>query len=40
VFIGSFGTYTWTIAYLSSGREIHLPYDSRIKEGSTWNRQA
>lgn len=38
VFIGSFGTYTWTIAYLAGGREIHLPYDSRIAAGSTWNR--
>lgn len=25
----------WTIAYLSQGKEIHLPYDSRIPEGST-----
>ena len=27
----------WTIAYLSQGREIHLPIVSNMSFGSTWN---
>jgi hypothetical protein len=36
-FIGSFGTFSWTIAYLSQAREIHLPIVSNMTFGSTWN---
>ena len=36
VFIGSFGTFTWTAAYLSSAREIHLPIDTSLPSGSSW----
>lgn len=34
--IGSFGTFTWTAVYLSSAREIHLPFDSSLAAGSSW----
>ena len=37
IFIGSFGTFTWTQAYLSGAREIHLPYVGIMKLGSSWN---
>ncbi len=35
-FIGSFGTYSWTIAYLSEGSRIHLPYYSSEAHGTDW----
>jgi len=35
-FIGDIGTFSWTIAYLSKGDELHLPYFSSIGKGSTW----
>ena len=38
IFIGSFGTFSWTVAYLSVARQIHLPYDPTEKAGSSWNR--
>uniref|UniRef100_A0A7S1DIP2 Uncharacterized protein n=1 Tax=Hemiselmis andersenii TaxID=464988 RepID=A0A7S1DIP2_HEMAN len=36
-FIGSFGTFTWTIVYLSQAKTIHLPIVSNMTYGSTWN---
>lgn len=35
IFIGSFGTFTWTQAFLSRAREIHLPYVGIMKLGSS-----
>jgi hypothetical protein len=37
ILIGSFGTFTWTAAYLSEGHSIHLPYISSHEEGSLWH---
>lgn len=37
ILIGSFGTFTWTAAYLSEGNSIHLPYLSDCERGSHWH---
>jgi len=33
IFVGSFGTFSWMAAFLSEGREIHLPYLSSMPKG-------
>lgn len=35
-FIGSFGTFSWLIAYLTCATRIVLPYFSDLPSGSTW----
>jgi len=37
IFIGSFGSFSWSVAYLSEGAEIHLPYISNVEQGSYWH---
>ena len=36
VFIGSFGTFSWLIAYLTCAHRVILPYYSGLAEGTTW----
>jgi len=38
-FIGSFGTLSWGMAFLSVGTQIHLPYYSDHPEGCSWTPQ-
>lgn len=35
-FIGSFGTFSWMVAFLSEGDTIHLPYISELQYGAWW----
>lgn len=35
-FIGSFGTFSWMVAFLSEGDTIHLPYISELEYGAWW----
>jgi len=40
-FIGTFGTFSWNVAYLSQGNKtIHLPYHADHVEGSSWTPHA
>jgi len=35
-FIGSQGTFSWMVAYLSQGTSVHLPFLSSTCDGAVW----